>query len=360
MKEVFISYESSNEKQALDLVAALENRRLSCWIAKNDVPKGEPYDDYIPKAIAECNVVVMLFSEASLNSPHVKNELRLAVKHGKKVIPFMLEGVELREAFEYHIESNNRISADQNWDEAVEELLISLADGIGPEITTHEKAEKTVLDKLRELGVQCPLCRSKEYAQRNDSLERLMYTEEGQNEAHRLTKKSMTLFLFSAAILFILILLPAKHQADLAETGLHDYTFFLILIYNLLFSAGMLFYHKKPEWFYERRRRYRVRRHIEVYHLHCNECVHKFRVVIDLDRNTVKKSRRHTQPRIKRDDSYMKSPEIKEYSFVGAMHFPGVSTFIVIVFTITFALLLLKGKIAIQINDLIQSILSIK
>ena len=356
MKEVFISYESSNEKQALDLVAALENRRLSCWIAKKDVPKGEPYDDYIPKAIAECSVVVMLFSEASLNSPHVKNELRLAVKRGKKVIPFMLEGIELREAFEYHIESNNRISADQNWDEAVEELLISLADGIGPEITTHENAEKTVLDKLRELGVQCPLCRSKEYAQRNDSLERLMYTEEGQNEALRLTRKSMNLFLFSAAALVIHILLPAKHQVDLAETGLRDYTFFLVLFYNLLLSAGMLFYHKKPEWFYERRRRYRVRRHIEVYHLHCNECVHKFRVVIDLDRNKVKKCGRHTYLRIKREYSDVKSPEIKECSFVDAMHFPGVSTVIVIVFTITFALLLLKGKIAIQINDLIQSI----
>lgn len=141
MKEVFISYESSNQKQAENLVEALEEKRYDCWIAIRDVPKGEPYDDYIPEAIAECKIVVMLFSRASLASPHVKKELRIAVKHGKKIIPFMLEDVELTAAFEYHIESNNRISADKNWNKAVEELLQSM---------NHEKADASKADKRSE------------------------------------------------------------------------------------------------------------------------------------------------------------------------------------------------------------------
>lgn len=161
MKEVFISYESSNQKEADNLVAALEDKGHYCWIATRNVPKGDPYDDHIPKAIAECSLVVMLFSEASLNSLHVKKELRIAIKHGKKVIPFMLEDVELREAFEYHIESNNRISADRNWNKAVDALLNSIKLEFAEMERRIERIEskKHVKKAVHSEYICCPECK---------------------------------------------------------------------------------------------------------------------------------------------------------------------------------------------------------
>ena len=165
MKEVFISYESSNQKQAEKLVEVLEDKRYDCWIATRDVPKGEPYDDYIPEAIVECKIVVMLFSKASLASPHVKKELRIAVKHDKKIIPFMLEDVELTAAFEYHIESNNRISADKDWDKAVEELLRSMkhenVETSKAQIAHDESTKEQLIGSQQDTkhkSVCCPHC----------------------------------------------------------------------------------------------------------------------------------------------------------------------------------------------------------
>lgn len=126
MGDVFISYASVDSQKANRLTAELDKVGIDYWIDARNIPKGVPYDDYIPGAISACNVVVMLISSSSLSSENVKNELRLAIDGGKTIIPFMLEDVELRGAFAYHIRANNRIAADRNWDQAIGQLLASL------------------------------------------------------------------------------------------------------------------------------------------------------------------------------------------------------------------------------------------
>lgn len=341
MKKVFISYESSNEKQALDLVTALENRKLSCWIAKKDVPKGEPYDDYIPKAIAECSVVVMLFSEASMSSPHVKNELRLAVKRDKKVIPFMLEDIELREAFEYHIESNNRISADQSWDEAVEELVCSLYRANLLPKPEHKETETTIPAILRETDVKCPLCHSGEYTPRYDNLEKLVFTEEGQCYAHRQGNKSIILCI--VCTVYFLLHLFTKSSTGIIFRGIAFDEVFVFFVISLLWGLGSAFYFLKFGWIYEQRRRRRVRKHIAVYHLTCNSCIHKFKTVIDLDRRSIVK---HTH--IKRSNVLP--------SLIARTN---LSQVILLICVVVFCILLVTGKMTININNLYKQIVSI-
>ena len=345
MKEVFISYESSNQKQAESLVAALEEKHYDCWIAARDVPKGEPYDDYIPKAIAQCRIVVMLFSEASLNSPHVKKELRIAVKHDRKVIPFMLEEVVLREAFEYHIESNNRISADTDWDKAVEELLISLKDVVSsPTLEPETKAtEISLVDKLNEMGVACPLCRSRKYSHRFDHLEQLLFTDEGIEAAYLLGKKSTILCILASTVLLLYFFLYSLlHDLKLfpyEETK--AYLIFFVIILPL--SFGLAFFFKKCDWIYEQRRRTRVRKHIAVYHLTCNSCMHKFKTVINLDTQTVIK---HTQ--------------IKWRGLTSAL-VDRISIYqvILLISAVIIGILLVSGRMSITINELYNQITSI-
>lgn len=279
MKKVFISYESSNEKQALDLVTALENRKLSCWIAKKDVPKGEPYDDYIPKAIAECSVVVMLFSEASMSSPHVKNELRLAVKRDKKVIPFMLEGIELREAFEYHIESNNRISADRNWDKAVEELLVSVEDGNIETVNLSKRSasQKYSSSKPYSEYIRCPHCECTVLKHKIGDIDKYLYPKLVKNKAN---KAIIRCYRISDLISEIVAVLGYCIIA-LSGAALEGFTGFLVAAIGLLLSM----FHMASLDMNLRGKLVKAIRNSKVkYHtLKCAECEKEFGILLPSD-----------------------------------------------------------------------------
>ena len=174
MADVFISYSSKDRQKATKLVSELKKREIQYWIDFMDIPKGAEYDDLIPSAIAECNVVIMLISQNSMASEHVKKELRIANHHKKTIIPFMLEKVTLQDAFIYHIEANSRIIAYNNWDIAVSDLIGSLGSSLPDTEIQETVSEATIMqidysgervlyaelyDGIRE--IRCPHCHSK-------------------------------------------------------------------------------------------------------------------------------------------------------------------------------------------------------
>ena len=185
MPNVFISYNSNNLEKASTLVETLEKRGIKCWIDYRDIPGGIPFDDAIPAAIMTCDVVVIMLDQTSQFSKHIKNEVRLAVEHNKNVIPFMLEDVELIEAFDYNISANSRIFSHKNWDDAIKKLIDSV-NKLFPstEVEAIEDTETNeIIRILQMLNVQCPKCQSRNYILRHDELEK--YITEGQQ-----TKKS--------------------------------------------------------------------------------------------------------------------------------------------------------------------------
>lgn len=145
MADVFISYSSKNRAEARKVVDGLKDKKIHCWIDIEDIPKGIPYDDYIPEAISQCRVIVMLICASSMASENVKNELRLAIHYKKPVIPFMLEDTELKDAFLYHINANNRIFAYQNWHSAIENLISTVTKYVPQEDTAEKKED--IVDK---------------------------------------------------------------------------------------------------------------------------------------------------------------------------------------------------------------------
>lgn len=123
MADVFISYSRKDSEQVKRLINSLKSHGISYWIDYENIPHGVPYDDCIRNAIPQSSIFLLVVSEDSMRKPDVKNELRIANKCGKLVIPFMLEDVELIDAVSYHIEANNRINAFEDWDIAINGLL---------------------------------------------------------------------------------------------------------------------------------------------------------------------------------------------------------------------------------------------
>lgn len=102
---VFISYSSADLPVVEGIEQALSERGLSCWYAKRDIRTGS-YPSAILQAIRGAKVCIIVVSENSLNSDHVKNEIDIAFslqKQGMLLIPFLIDDSELNDEFRYYL-----------------------------------------------------------------------------------------------------------------------------------------------------------------------------------------------------------------------------------------------------------------
>ncbi len=109
--QVFISH-SSRDKNVADAVAAfLAEQGLKCWIAPRDIQPGENYGMAILRAIYQCSVVVLVFSENANQSKHVLKEVERAVNADCVIMPFRIEAVMPSGAMEYFLSTDHWLDA---------------------------------------------------------------------------------------------------------------------------------------------------------------------------------------------------------------------------------------------------------
>lgn len=273
MADVFISYSRKDREPVRKLIAELNKQHISYWIDFKDIRKDTPYDDQIPNAIQACKIVVMLISENSLSSPHVKKELRCADTFQKPFILLMLEDVMLREAFVYHIDSCHRIDASQDWDAAMTEFMASLESCAGIKLRSRET-------DLISAGIVCPLCRYADFAVYDDWLTRLKNNHICLSFAYNRLTLLATLAIITGMTWFSAIGVHKVFSPDYAlpaEEALQlKLCFLAIYLVTALLVALCLLIQK----LWEHRRRVRVRQHIRIELCRCQKCRHKFKAVI--------------------------------------------------------------------------------
>lgn len=93
--DVFISYSASDKDIARKIEANLEGSGLEAW-TDTDLKPGEDFVEAIDKAIAQCQVLVLLVSDKYLSSGWASYERALAMKmareSGKTLVPVILTG----------------------------------------------------------------------------------------------------------------------------------------------------------------------------------------------------------------------------------------------------------------------------
>jgi len=110
-RDVFISHASGDDEVAKAICAALEAARISCWIASRDVLAGAEYGEAILSAIEECRVMVLIFSRAANESPHIRSEVERAMSKRKYIITFRIENVTPAKALEYNLGNRQWLDA---------------------------------------------------------------------------------------------------------------------------------------------------------------------------------------------------------------------------------------------------------
>jgi|GEM_PF-3538142 len=104
--EVFISYSTKDQRECHQLVAALEEAGIRCWMSGRDHPVGrDGYESAIMTALQRSKLFVIILSHHSVGSDHVKNEITNATDLRKVMLPVRLEECPMRlpNAFQYHL-----------------------------------------------------------------------------------------------------------------------------------------------------------------------------------------------------------------------------------------------------------------
>jgi predicted ATPase len=101
---VFISYASVNRSRVIEIVDCLESTGIGVWFDRSDIPGGTSYGPEIVSGIKNAAAIVLMCSEASLASRNVRQEIQLAWRHERPILPLLLEPLIFPDDVSYWLE----------------------------------------------------------------------------------------------------------------------------------------------------------------------------------------------------------------------------------------------------------------
>ena len=143
MKDFFLSYSAKNMIFARQLKDYLESKKISVWFAPDDIPIGSNYMDSIASAIRDCDGMIVLLSEDSMESAWVYREVQYAFTcaedRNKRIISIVLDNAKLTDDFVFPLSDIQMIYAntvDPSWPEKALKPILQMKSHI------NEKAQK--------------------------------------------------------------------------------------------------------------------------------------------------------------------------------------------------------------------------
>ena len=103
----FICHASVNSDVADSICTVLESAGAKRWIAPRDILPGTPYGEAILHAISGAAVIIVVFSTAANESPHVLREVERAVNRNIPILLFRIEDVLPSNSMEYFVSTHH-------------------------------------------------------------------------------------------------------------------------------------------------------------------------------------------------------------------------------------------------------------
>ncbi len=108
---IFISYSNRDSDTAVAICTALEGEGRRCWMAPRDIEPSSEWAEQIIDGINASNVMVLVFSSSSNQSPQVRREVERATNRDMPVIPFRIEKVVPAKSLEYFLSTQHWFDA---------------------------------------------------------------------------------------------------------------------------------------------------------------------------------------------------------------------------------------------------------
>lgn len=109
--DVFVSHSSADAALAMEFVDTLESMGLRCWIAPRDIAPGSEYGSEIIRGLRQSKHLVMLLSEESRQSRHVRAEVERAVNLRHPVYCVRLADIDLGDELEFFLSMVQSVDA---------------------------------------------------------------------------------------------------------------------------------------------------------------------------------------------------------------------------------------------------------
>ena len=111
-RKVFVSYSRADKDKVLPLVKNLEkNVGTKFWIDESGIDCAAQFLNVISKAIKDCQIVLFMLSDNSINGEWTQREIMFAKECGKRVVPVILDGRGLRDWTELYFVNVNYVDA---------------------------------------------------------------------------------------------------------------------------------------------------------------------------------------------------------------------------------------------------------
>lgn len=94
--DVFLSYSFKDRAWVLRFVDALQGAGVTAWFDVADLRPGERWQKHIKKALRESTALIVILSPNSVESPWTFFELGAAVADQKRIIPVLIEDMDVR------------------------------------------------------------------------------------------------------------------------------------------------------------------------------------------------------------------------------------------------------------------------
>ena len=125
MDQIFVSY-ARTDKDFVDALArdieSGANGKFDVWTDRADISGGDDWNTAISRAIRACSYFLLVLSPNSTKSMKVGQELSLADKHDKRIIPIMYQPCDTPEELELLLTRRQTIDFTQDYNEALRRL----------------------------------------------------------------------------------------------------------------------------------------------------------------------------------------------------------------------------------------------
>lgn len=101
---VLLSYVSADRERALVIADALEQARVRVWVDRRSIAGGSSWNASIVQGIKGCAALIIVCTDAAMQSRNVKQEIQLAWRYERAYVPVLLEPVQFPEQVQYFLE----------------------------------------------------------------------------------------------------------------------------------------------------------------------------------------------------------------------------------------------------------------
>ncbi len=151
--DVFISYSRNDKEIAQGVAHFLEDNGIRCWLDYRDIGVGELWAETIKNAIRNSTVVIAILTEHYNNSPSCENEIVLAARCEKHIIPIKFDDSELSGVLAFQLAVLDWIPANQGkeWQsKLIKDLKQILARSAKEKCVSElDKSDSSLLDDIQ-------------------------------------------------------------------------------------------------------------------------------------------------------------------------------------------------------------------